>query len=120
MICGFESLIEVCHYISYLKNVLLDRSNGILTADYETWLLLYETCLKLYSRYDSLRNQEAIEIDQILSSAFVDAEFQTFLVRNTLEANVSLSSINFYVKNCRREEREELQPHILAKIDLLI
>jgi hypothetical protein len=120
MICAFQSLPETCHYISYLKNVLLDRSNGVLTAEYETWLLLYETCLKLFSRYDALRDQEAIEIDQILSSAFIDPEFQAFLVRNAHSANVSLSSINFYIKNCKREEREELKPHVLAKIDNLI
>ena len=40
----------LCFYLSYLKNILLDRSSGVLTADYETWTALYEATLKLYSR----------------------------------------------------------------------
>jgi plasmid maintenance system antidote protein VapI len=55
MICAFQSLQDVCYYIAYLKNILLDRSNGVLTAEYETWLLLYEACLKIFSRYEELR-----------------------------------------------------------------
>jgi hypothetical protein len=57
MICCFQNLPDVCYYVSYLKNILLDRSSGVLTAEYETWLLLYETCLKLFSRYENLRVQ---------------------------------------------------------------
>ena len=102
MICCFQSMTDVCYYVSYLKNILLDRSSGVLTAEYETWFLLYDTCLKMFSRYENLRVQECIEVDQILSSNIVDAEFQGFLLKNALNPNVSLSSINFYIKNCKK------------------
>lgn len=55
MIACFQNLTDVCYYISYLKNILLDRTSGVLTAEYETWHLLYETCLKMYSRYENIR-----------------------------------------------------------------
>jgi hypothetical protein len=42
------------------------------------------------------------------------------MVRNCGSESVPLSSINFYLKNSRKEEREELKPHILNKISSLI
>lgn len=56
----------------------------------------------MFCRYENLRVQECIEVDQILSSNIVDAEFQGFLMKNALNPNVSLSSINFYIKNCKK------------------
>lgn len=110
----------LCFYLSYLKNILLDRSSGVLTADYETWTALYEATLKLYARCEEARINKWQEVNQILSSSLSDPEFQQFLLRHCLNEKVSLSSINFYLKNSRREEREEVRSVALKKVDELI
>jgi hypothetical protein len=50
-----SSLKNICSYMNFLKNILLDRANGVLTAEYENWLQLYETSLKIYSRFEEVR-----------------------------------------------------------------
>jgi len=67
-----------------------------------------------------VRQKQWLEIDQILSSQIADSEFQHFIIRNCLCENITLSNINFYIKNSRKEDREELKSHILTKISNLI
>ncbi len=40
----------LCHFLSYTKNILLDRKSGALAAEHETWVAIFEACLKLYAR----------------------------------------------------------------------
>ena len=96
--------------------MLLDRSSGVLTASYELWALLYETSLRVYGRQSACRERGWLEVDQILSSQTPDAEFQAFLLKNAESKHVTLSSINFYLKNSKKEQRAELRPIVEAKI----
>lgn len=42
------------------------------------------------------------------------------MIKNILSDSVSLSSINFFIKNCRKEDKEELKSTIIKKIDFLM
>ena len=52
-----SSLRRICSYLAYLKNLLLDRSSGVLSGEYETWLLIYEASAKLYCRHSVVREE---------------------------------------------------------------
>ena len=52
-----KSIKGICYYLGYIKSILLDRSSGMLAAEYDLWTLLYETCLRLYGRHPECREQ---------------------------------------------------------------
>jgi hypothetical protein len=55
-----------------------------------------------------------------MTSPLTDQEFQMFIIKNIAEEKVNLSSVNFYIKNCRKEQRDELKPYVLKKIEDLL
>ena len=57
-----------------------------------------------------------LEIDQILSTQIRDEEFQNFMVKNIENDDISLSSVNFYLKNTKKDFRDELKPLVMKKI----
>ena len=58
-----------------------------------------------------------LEIDQILSTQIRDEEFQNFMVKNIEnDDDISLSSVNFYLKNTKKDFRDELKPLVMKKI----
>ena len=58
-----------------------------------------------------------LEIDQILSTQIRDEEFQNFMVKNIEnDDDISLSSVNFYLKNTKKDYRDELKPLVIKKI----
>ena len=89
----------------------------MLAAEYDLWTMLYETCLRLYSRHSVCREQEMLEIDQILSTQIRDEEFQNFMMKNVLQDDVSLSSVNFYLKNTKKDYRDELKSLVMSKMN---
>ena len=59
-----------------------------------------------------------LEIDQILSTQIRDEEFQNFMVKNIEnDDDISLSSVNFYLKNTKKDYRDELKPLVIKKIE---
>lgn len=50
-----SNLKGVCEYLTFTKNLLLDKNSGALAADHETWVSVYETCLRLYARNPEVR-----------------------------------------------------------------
>ncbi len=101
--------------MSLLKSVLLSNSSGIFNGDFETWLLVYEVCLKIYARKPALRGKQGIEIDQIMEHPVSDPEFTSFLQKCDLD-NVSMGTINFYFKNCHKHIQNSLKATVMRKI----
>lgn len=60
MVYELQTIEGLCYYLSYLKCVLLDRTSGILSAEYDLWTLLYETCLKVYARHPITREKSLL------------------------------------------------------------
>jgi len=60
-----------------------------------------------------------LEIDQILSAQIKDEECQTFMLKHVADKNVTLSSINFYLKNAKKDHRDEIKSLVMNKIEAI-
>lgn len=115
-----RDLQGTCAYLGLLKTLLLDRRSGVLVGQYDTWQMLYETTLKLYCRYQQVRSQQMLQVDQLLSQPYSDSEFQSFLLKNIANAQVSLSSVNFYLRNASWRQREQLRAAVMQKVQRMM
>lgn len=67
IIRGLNNAQGVSAYLGFLKNTLLNHASGVLSGQYETWVELYHLKLNLYANNLELRENELLELDQILS-----------------------------------------------------